>query len=132
VCVPLFAAESGDMAAAKAKRYTLGGEVFPSIYGTVGEREVAMAETGEENGVPYMAFIYKTGSIKEDIVTYVNKLGIFGWVITKTEGDYDEGAITIMDESKEPGKLLIITIELGGTAYKLNIARMEGKLTRNK
>jgi hypothetical protein len=58
-------------------------------------------------------------------------LGTFGWVITKIEGDYNEGAITIMNDSKDPGKLLIITIECGSSGFKLNIAKMKGTLTRN-
>jgi hypothetical protein len=129
-----FAATEADIKAAKAKTYVLGGESFPSIYGVLGERELVATQSGEEGGVPYFLCLYKTRTIENDLKGYIAKLQSENWIATKVEleNDFSSGVVTMMNESREAGKLLIITIEcLEGVAYKLNMAKMEGTLTRN-
>ena len=119
---------------AKAAEYALDGESLPGVYGVLGEREVIDARSGVENGAPYFAVMYKTDKIVPDLDAYLEKL-VNGnnWAITKNElkTDYPEGSfITIMNESKDEGKLLVMTIECNDGAFTLNIAKAEGTLTR--
>jgi hypothetical protein len=130
---PEYAPEQkAAIAAASAKYYELGGEKVPGVCGAVGERELLAAQTGNEGGADYLAATYKTDDIAEDIKQYAIALNADGWALTQQEGTYEQGSVTLAKQSKDKGKILLITIEMKGASYKVNAAKMEGTLNLNK
>jgi hypothetical protein len=121
---------------AKAAEYNLDGDTFPGVYGVVGEREVVDSQAGEEGGTPYFAVTYKTDDIVSDVDAYLGKLvDDENWAITQNglENGYPAGSfITAMKESKDAGKVIVMTVQCGDGVFKLNIAKAEGTLTNIK
>jgi hypothetical protein len=123
---------AADLAMAKAKVYSIGGENIPSIYGTVGEREIIAAQTGKEGGAEYFMGAYKTDSIEQDAAKFFTALGADGWVVTNQQGTYSAGSASVAKRSKDEGCILAVTMEFQGASYQVNAAKMPGTLNLNK
>jgi hypothetical protein len=121
-----------DIAMAKAGVYTTGGEKIPSIYGTVGAREVIAAQTGKEGDTEYIVAVYKTDSIEDDCAKFFTALGKDGWAVTNQEGTYDKGSASVGKKSKDEGYFLAVTVEFRGASYLVNAAKIPGTFKVNE
>jgi len=118
--------------AAKAKFYDLDGDKVVGVYAAVGARDLLSAQTGNEGGAAYLAAAYKTANIQEDVQNYAKALNTEKWMLTKQEGAWDAGSISLAKESREKGKILVMTIELKGNSFQVNVAKMPGTVSQNK
>jgi hypothetical protein len=78
------------------------------------------------------AAAYATDDIVEDIQKYAAALNTEGWVLTKQEGTWEKGSFTVGKQSKDAGKILLLTVEMKGASFQVNTAKMEGTLNIDK
>ena len=121
-----------EIAKAKSLAYTIDEEKIPSIYGVVGVRDIIAVQSGRSGEAEYVIAAYKTGSIEDDIAKYFAALGKDGWVVTKREGRYDKGSVSVAKRSRDKDHILAVTVEFRGASYQVNAAKFPGTLTVDK
>ncbi|MCL1803502.1 MAG: hypothetical protein FWG30_07675 [Eubacteriaceae bacterium] len=117
--------------AAKLQEYDFKTDKIPSINSIIGqERKVSGVATGTGTDGTYKTYTYEADEPLKDIQTYIDELQARGWVVTILEGDNISGKVQIGIESKDEGKILLVTIEYSTSSYKLDARKATGTLNR--
>ncbi len=119
--------------AANADEYKLGDDVIKSVKAVVGERDVTAVSTSTKNGVKTKSYTYKSSSVQEDLVSYVEYLrGEGGFSLTADmDLSHVPGTVQLAKESAEEGQVILLYIEYTNFDYALTLQKGEGTFTLN-
>lgn len=119
--------------AAELTEYDFGTDKIPSVNAVIGaERKVTGVSTGTSNGTQYKAYTYETGSMQEDLTTYLGSLMDAGWIpIADFNLNDGTGEALLAIESADAGKILVLTATFEQGKYEIKTEKAEGTLTLN-
>ncbi len=119
--------------AAELQSYDFGDDSIPSINSVVGEREVTAVNKGTANGTQYQEYQYLSGTVFDDLVTYLDKLRAGGYIVTK---EYDiansPGSAQVATQSAGEGMILVVDIAYEDGAYSVRASKLKGTVAMNE
>ncbi len=117
---------------ANADEYKLGDDTIKSVKAIVEKREVTGVSTATENGVKTKKITYKSETVQDDLIKYVQYLrNEGGFTLTKDMNLAQmPGTVQLGKESKDEGKLIMMTIDYDTFEYTVTIQKGKGTLTR--
>ncbi len=137
VCIFSIALIGGGIAffatgnAANAEEYKLGNDTVKSIKAVVEKRNVTSISTETSNGVKTKKIEYKSNSVQEDLVKYIQYLrNEGGFSLTKdVDLSLTSSTVQLGKASKDSGKLLLLTIDYNSFGYTITLQKGNGTLT---
>lgn len=119
--------------AASAKEYKIGYETIASVKEIVGKRRVTSVSTKNTNGVITKKIEYKSDSVQEDLLKYINYLRNEGGFALKKDMDLTKATSTVElgKSSLKDGKLIMLTIDYNVYGYTIIMQLGEGTLYFN-
>ena len=117
---------------ANNEEYKLGNDKIKSIKAIVEKRQVTAVSTETSNGITTKKVEYKSSTVQEDLQKYTQYLrNEGGFTLTKDmDLNIPSATVELGKESKDAGKLLVMTIDYNAFGYTIIIQKGEGTLVR--
>lgn len=114
-----------------AEEYEMGDDTLLSIKSVVGKRDIVGISTGIYDGVKTKSMEYRSSSVQEDLMTYVQYLRDEGGFILVRDMDLTQipSSVYLGKTSVDPGMLVMLTIDYDAFGYTLTLQKGEGTLT---
>ena len=131
ICFTIYFFISSFSNLSDVKEYTLGDDTISSIKSVVEKRKVTSVYTGIKNGITTKTVEYKSDSVQDDLIKYVEYLRTDAGFSLIKEMDLSvvPSTVQLAKESVDEGQVIIIIIDYTLNGYTIKLTKGEGTLT---
>lgn len=117
--------------AANTEEYTIGSDTIKSVKAVVEKRTVTSVSTSIKDGVTTKTVHYKSDSVQEDLIQYVQYLRQDAefQLIADMNLAQIPATVQMAKDSKDPGNILYLAIDYDMFGYTITLQKGEGSLT---
>ena len=131
ICFTIYFFISSFSNLSDVEEYTLGDDTIRSIKSVVEKRKVTSVYTGIKNGITTKTVEYKSDSVQDDLIKYVEYLRTDAGFSLIKEMDLSvvPSTVQLAKESVDEGQVIIIIIDYTLNGYTIKLNKGEGTLT---
>ncbi len=131
ICFTIYFFISSFSNLSDVEEYTLGDDTISSIKSVVEKRKVTSVYTGIKNGITTKTVEYKSDSVQDDLIKYVEYLRTDAGFSLIKEMDLSvvPSTVQLAKESVDEGQVIIIIIDYTLNGYTIKLNKGEGTLT---
>ena len=131
ICFTIYFFISSFSNLSDVEEYTLGDDTISSIKSVVEKRKVTSVYTGIKNGITTKSVEYKSDSVQDDLIKYVEYLRTDAGFSLIKEMDLSvvPSTVQLAKESVDEGQVIIIIIDYTLNGYTIKLTKGEGTLT---
>lgn len=131
ICFTIYFFISSFSNLSDVEEYTLGDDTISSIKSVVEKRKVTSVYTGIKNGITTKTVEYKSDSVQDDLIKYVEYLRTDAGFSLIKEMDLSvvPSTVQLAKESVDEGQVIIIIIDYTLNGYTIKLTKGEGTLT---
>ena len=131
ICFTIYFFISSFSNLSDVEEYTLGDDTISSIKSVVEKRKVTSVYTGIKNGITTKTVEYKSDSVQDDLIKYVEYLRTDAGFSLIKEMDLSvvPSTVQLAKESVDEGQVIIIIIDYTLNGYTIKLTKGERTLT---
>ena len=131
ICFTIYFFISSFSNLSDVEEYTLGDDTISSIKSVVEKRKVTSVYTEIKNGITTKTVEYKSDSVQDDLIKYVEYLRTDAGFSLIKEMDLSvvPSTVQLAKESVDEGQVIIIIIDYTLNGYTIKLTKGEGTLT---
>lgn len=131
ICFTIYFFISSFSNLSDVEEYTFGDDTISSIKSVVEKRKVTSVYTGIKNGITTKTVEYKSDSVQDDLIKYVEYLRTDAGFSLIKEMDLSvvPSTVQLAKESVDEGQVIIIIIDYTLNGYTIKLTKGEGTLT---